>query len=62
MQSAYHEQHADEQNDGWEELEAERNQPSCIGLGLSGATDVVRAFVKFISFWLCQTNTMSDSP
>lgn len=39
----YHEDHADEQDESWEELEAQWNQPCCIGLGFAGAADVVRS-------------------
>lgn len=40
----YHENHADEENEGGEQLQAQWDQPCSIGLSLTGATDVVRAW------------------
>lgn len=41
----YHEDHADEENEGREELETQWDQPCGIGLSLTSTTDVVCAWV-----------------
>lgn len=41
----YHEDHADEENQGGEELEAQGDQPCGVRLSLASAADVVRAWI-----------------
>ena len=41
----YHEDHSNEEDEGREELQAQRNQPCGIGLSLTSTANVVRACI-----------------